>query len=202
MMTKRLALIVTLVFIAAVAFGGCATMGKPTAQNFQAPKVTLVSFEVPQYDEYWYFAASVQPTKGKAGDRGAFLPMSFLFDVHNPNDFPVLLDGITYTVAFDKDFEVITTNVNDLYWIPANKTSQVRVSTLITVRSALTGLLLANATALKTERLGCLGNPREVVDRSSRPVRTRDGQECSIHFQGRRAAQGRSLRGHSPLIFN
>jgi hypothetical protein len=149
MMTKRLALIVTLVFIAAVAFGGCATMGKPTAQNFQAPKVTLVSFEVPQYDEYWYFAASVQPTKGKAGDRGAFLPMSFLFDVHNPNDFPVLLDGITYTVAFDKDFEVITTNVNDLYWIPANKTSQVRVSTLITVRSALTGLLLANATALK-----------------------------------------------------
>ncbi|MFO7461641.1 MAG: hypothetical protein R6X07_13570, partial [Desulfatiglandales bacterium] len=101
------------------------------------------------YDEYWYFAASVQPTKGKAGDRGAFLPMNFLFDIHNPNDFPVLLDGITYTVAFDKDFEVITTNVNDLYWIPANKTSQVRVSTLITVRSALTGLLLANATALK-----------------------------------------------------
>jgi hypothetical protein len=149
MMTKRLALIVSMIFIAAVALGACATMGKPTAQNFQAPKVTLVSFEVPQYDEYWYFAASVQPTKGKAGDRGAFLPMSFLFDVHNPNDFPVLLDGITYTVAFDKDFEVITTNVNDLYWIPANKTSQVRVSTLITVRSALTGLLLANATALK-----------------------------------------------------
>jgi len=52
-------------------------------------------------------------------------------------------------VAFDKEFEVITTNINDSYWIPANKTSQVRVSTLITVRSALTGLLLANAPTLK-----------------------------------------------------
>ncbi|MBN2034055.1 MAG: hypothetical protein JW836_12325 [Deltaproteobacteria bacterium] len=149
MMTKRLALIVSMIFIAAVALGACATTGKPTAANFKAPKVTLVSFEVPQYDEYWYFAASVKPTKGKAGDRGAFLPMSFLFDVGNPNDFPVLLEGITYTVAFDKDFEVITTNINDSYWIPANKTSQVRVSTLVTVRSALTGLLLANAPALK-----------------------------------------------------
>ena len=149
MMTKRLALIVSMIFIAAVALGACATMGKPTAENFKAPKVTLVSFEVPQYDEYWYFAASVKPTKGKAGDRGAFLPMSFLFDVHNPNNFPVLLEGITYTVAFDKEFEVITTNINDSYWIPAGKTSQVRVSTLVTVRSALTGLLLANAPALK-----------------------------------------------------
>jgi len=148
-MTKRLALIVSMIFIAAVALGACATMGKPTAENFKAPKVTLVSFEVPQYDEYWYFAASVKPTKGKAGDRGAFLPMSFLFDVHNPNNFPVLLEGITYTVAFDKEFEVITTNINDSYWIPAGKTSQVRVSTLVTVRSALTGLLLANAPALK-----------------------------------------------------
>ena len=149
MMTKRLALIVSMIFIAAVALGACATMGKPTAENFKAPKVTLVSFEVPQYDEYWYFAASVKPTKGKAGDRGAFLPMSFVFDVHNPNNFPVLLEGITYTVAFDKEFEVITTNINDSYWIPAGKTSQVRVSTLVTVRSALTGLLLANAPALK-----------------------------------------------------
>jgi hypothetical protein len=149
MMTKRLALIVSMIFIAAVALGACATMGKPTAENFKPPKVTLVSFEVPQYDEYWYFAASVKPTKGKAGDRGAFLPMSFLFDVHNPNNFPVLLEGITYTVAFDKEFEVITTNINDSYWIPAGKTSQVRVSTLVTVRSALTGLLLANAPALK-----------------------------------------------------
>ena len=147
-MTKRLALIVTLFFISAVALSGCATMGKPTAQNFKEPTISLVSFEVPQYDEYWYYAAGIQPTKGKAGDRGAFLPMEFLFDVHNPNNFPILLDGITYTVAFDKDFEVITTSVNDRYWIPANKTSQVRVSTLITVRSALTGLLLANAPAL------------------------------------------------------
>jgi hypothetical protein len=113
--------------------------------------IKLASFEVPQYDEYWYYDGKVEPTKGKKGDHGAPLPMSFLFDIQNPNPFPILLDSLTYTVVLDNDFEVITNNVNDSMWIPAGKTDQVRVTTLITVRSALTGLLLANAPALKAK---------------------------------------------------
>jgi hypothetical protein len=149
-MKKRLALLTICLFSLGLVLASCAGVEtKPTASNFKTPVIKLASFEVPQYDEYWYYAKSVKPTKGKEGDRGAPLPMSFLFEIQNPNDYPVLLEGITYTVAFDKDFEVITTNVNDSYWIPADKTDQVRVSTFITVRSALTGLLLANAVALK-----------------------------------------------------
>lgn len=152
MMNKRLAWILTIVFGLGMALASCAGLEtKPTAADFKAPIVKLVLFEVPQYDGYWYYAKAVKPTKGKEDDRGAPLPMSFLFEIRNPNPYPVLLEGITYTVAFDKDFEVITTNNNDSYWIPAGKTDQVRLTTLVTVRSALTGLLLANAPLLKNK---------------------------------------------------
>jgi hypothetical protein len=161
-MSKRLVITVALCFILGVVLAACAGMAtKPTASNFKTPSIALVSFQVPEYDEYWYFAKSVKPTKGKAGDRGAPLPLSFLFDVTNPNPYPVLLEGITYTVAFDKEFEVITTNNNDSYWIPAGKTDQVRLDTFITVRSALTGLLLANAVALKNKGW----NPWQALER-------------------------------------
>jgi len=150
-MKKRLALFITFLFGLGMVFSSCATTPAPTASNFQAPAIKLSSFEVPQYDEYWYYAATVEPTKGKKGDRGAPLPMSFLFDIQNPNPFPVLLNSLTYTVVIDNDFEVITSNVNDSMWIPAGKTDQIRITTLITVRSALTGLLLANAPALKAK---------------------------------------------------
>jgi hypothetical protein len=148
-MNKRLALTIALFFGLGLVLSSCATTAPmPTAANFQAPTIKLAQFEVPQYDEFWYYAGTVEATKGKKGDRGAPLPMSFLFNITNPNPFPILLDSITYTVVFDNEFEVITSNVNDSYWIPAGKTDQVRITTLITVRSALTGLLLANAPAL------------------------------------------------------
>jgi len=152
MSKKGLALIMALLFGLGVFFTSCAGVAtKPSAENFKTPVIKLVMFEVPQYDEYWYYAGAIEPTKGKKGDHGAPLPMSFLFSIQNPNPYPILLEGVTYTVAFDKEFEVITTNNNDSYWIPAEKTDQVRLNTLVTVRSALTGLLLANAPLLKNK---------------------------------------------------
>ncbi len=151
-MSKRLAWIIILLCGAGLAFTSCAgTQTKATADNFTPPVVKLVSFEVPQYDSYWYFGKAVKPTKGEVGDRGAPLPMSFLFEIQNPNPFPVLLEGVTYSVAFDDEFEVMTTNNSDSNWIPAGKTDQVRLDTMITVQSALTTLLLPNAPALKSK---------------------------------------------------
>jgi hypothetical protein len=149
-MSKRLAWIILLLCGAGLAFNSCAGMQtKATADNFKAPVVKLASFEVPQYDSYWYFSKAVAPTRGEVGDRGAPLPMSFLLEIHNPNPFPILLESVTYTVAFDNDFEVMTTNSNDSNWIPAEKTDQVRLNTMVTVQSALTTLLLPNAPAMK-----------------------------------------------------
>ncbi|MCD6305444.1 MAG: hypothetical protein J7M32_04055 [Deltaproteobacteria bacterium] len=149
-MKKRLALMTVLIFGLSVALMSCVTTQvKPTEKNFIAPKVSLERFEIPQYDGYWYYAKSVKPTKGDAGNRGAMLPMSFLFNVENKNPYPILLDGITFTVKFDKDFAVVTYTCNDQYWIPAGKSDHIRATTLITARSALLSLLVTGGFKLK-----------------------------------------------------
>jgi len=149
-MKKRLVLMTVLIFGLSVALMSCVTAPvKPTDKNFIAPKVTLESFEVPQYDGYWYYAKAVKPTKGNPDDRGAMLPMSFLFNVENSNSYPVLLNGMTFTVKFDKEFALVTYNNSDQYWIPANKTDQIRATTLITARSALLSLMVTGGFQLK-----------------------------------------------------
>ncbi|MFC1580096.1 hypothetical protein ACFL4N_04225, partial [Thermodesulfobacteriota bacterium] len=140
-MKKRMALMTVLIFGLGVILSSCAGMQNPGNSGWKDPVITLESFTVPQYDGYWYYGAKTKTTKGKAGNRGAPLPMSFLFNVHNPNPYPVLLDDFKFTVAFEKDFDVVTVNVQDEMWIPAGKTDQIRATTMITVRSALLSLL-------------------------------------------------------------
>jgi hypothetical protein len=151
MMNKRLALMTVLLFGLAVVFASCAALQKPTEANFKDPKITLESFMVSQYDGYWYYGSKIKPTKGKAGNHGAALPMSFLFNVNNPNPYPILLDGFRFTVAFDKEFDLVTVVNQDSIWIPSGKTQQVRASTLITVRSALLSLLVTGGFKLKAK---------------------------------------------------
>jgi LEA14-like dessication related protein len=149
-MNKRLALITVLLFGLGVLLASCASVQvKPTEENFKDPVIRLESFEVPQYDGYAYYGNKVKPTKGKADNRGTFLTLSFVFNIENPNPYPILLEEIKYSVAFDNDFIMITTADQVENWIPPGTTDQVRVTTLITTRSALLGLLLANAVTLK-----------------------------------------------------
>ncbi|HIC84840.1 MAG TPA: hypothetical protein EYP06_00880 [Desulfobacterales bacterium] len=151
-MNKRVIWTILLFFALAVVMASCAAFKtKPTEANFKNPIIKLESFEVPQYDGYWYFSKKVKPTKGEAGNRGAPLPMSFLFAITNPNPYPVLLEEIKFTVAFDKDFELVTFNIADDYWIPAGKTDYVRCTTMITTRSALLSLLVTGGFKLKAK---------------------------------------------------
>jgi hypothetical protein len=153
MMNKGLALLTMLLLGAAMVFASCAALQKPTEANFQDPTITLESFMVPQYDGYWYYGSKTKPTKGKAGNHGAPLPMSFLFNVKNPNPYPILLDDFRFTVAFDKEFDLVTVISQDNCWIPAGKTQQLRTSTLITVRSALLSLLVTGGFKLKAKEI-------------------------------------------------
>ena len=153
-MNKRLALMTVLLFGLVVVFASCAALQKPTEANFQDPTITLESFMVSQYDGYWYYGSKIKPTKGEAGDHGAALPMSFLFNINNPNPYPILLDDFRFTVAFDKDFDLVTVITQDDCWIPAGKTQQLRASTLITVRSALLSLLVTGGFKLKAKEIG------------------------------------------------
>ena len=151
-MKKKLAMMMVLIFGLAMVLASCAALQKPTASNFKNPVITLEEFMVPQYDGYWYYGAKTKPTKGKAGNHGAPLPMTFLFNIQNPNPYPVMLDGFRFTVAFDKEFPLVTVNNQDAYWIPAGKTDQVRATTMITTRSALLSLLVTAGFKLKAKK--------------------------------------------------
>ena len=150
-MKKSLILFIALLFGFGLVFSSCVTTSeqvKPNNSNFVAPKIELEAFGIPQYDGYWYISAKTKPLKGEAGNRGAFLPMEFTFKITNPNVYPINLEEIKYSVVFDKDFSVMTTAHQMSNWIPAGMTDDVTVTTLITTRSALLGLLLANAVKL------------------------------------------------------
>ena len=121
---------------------------QPSASNFKKPDLILEMLEVPQYDGYWYYSKGVKPTKGEPGDRGAPLPMSFLFNVENPNPYTVSLEGLRFTVSFE-GFELITVNNSDEYLIPGNSIDQIRFNTMITARSALLSLLVTGGFKLK-----------------------------------------------------
>jgi len=126
----------------------CATVPTPTDKNFQAPVVTLNSVEMPYYTGWWYYDVKVKPTKGEAGKYGAPLALAFIFDIQNPNAYPVMMDGFKFTVAFD-GIDVNTVNSPDVQWIPAGKTNQVRVMAITDARAALLSLLVTGGFKLK-----------------------------------------------------
>jgi hypothetical protein len=133
----------------AALLSGCAGMqAKPTEKNFQAPVVMLNHVEVPYYVGYYYISNKVEVTKGNKDNYGAPMMMAFIFDIQNPNKFPVMLDGFQFSVLFE-DFEVNTVNSPETMWIPAGKTNQLRVPAVFDTRQTLTTLLLPGAMKLK-----------------------------------------------------
>ena len=152
-MRKALVMMTVLILGMALLFSSCAMfMGKPSESNFKDPVITLESFMVPQYDGFWLYGSKIKPALGAAGDHGAPLPMTFLFNIENPNGYPVELSGYQFTVAFE-GFDLVTVNSNDVIWIPAGKTNQVRATTMITVKSAQLSLLVAGGFKLKEKNM-------------------------------------------------
>ncbi len=149
---KTIVLLTALIFGMGVMFVSCAGMQvKPTAANFKAPKIEIEMVDVPQFDGYWYYGGKIKPTKGKAGNHGAPLPMAVTLNITNPNPYPVLLDGYTFVIVFDKEFAMVTVNGYDTQWIPAGKTNQLRATTMITTRSALLNLGVTSGYKLKAK---------------------------------------------------
>jgi len=126
----------------------CATAPTPMKKDFQTPVVTLNSVEMPYYTGWWYYDVKVEPTKGNAGKYGAPLALAFVFDIQNANEYPVMMDGFKFTVAFD-GIDVNTVNSPEIQWIPAGKTNQVRVTAITDARAALLSLLVTGGFKLK-----------------------------------------------------
>lgn len=150
-MRKRSTIAKVLIVIMLAAFlASCATAPKPTEQNIKPPQVTLTSVELPYYTGWWYFSKKVEPTKGSAGDYGSPLGLAFIFEIENPNPYPIKLEGFTFTVAFD-GFDLNTVSAPETQWIPAGKTNQLRVTAMFDARASLLSLLVTGGFKLKEQ---------------------------------------------------
>jgi hypothetical protein len=151
MMNKKRILMVTCILGMGLILISCAGMpAKPTEANFKAPIITLEEVQVTQYNGYWYYDAKITPLKGKAGANSAMLPIAFLFNIKNPNDFLVKLDGFAFTVTFE-DCEVNLVNAFETQWIPAGKTNQLSAMSIVDVQQVLLSLLIPNAEKVKAK---------------------------------------------------
>jgi len=130
-MQKRLILLASICLLLVVPglIFGAGKEVTATQKNFKPPVVTLSRVEVAHYWGYWFYGAKVEVTRGKAGNNGAPLGLNFIFDIKNPNPYPVALESLNFTVAFE-DFDLNTVGSQEVMWIPAGKTNELRVSAI------------------------------------------------------------------------
>lgn len=133
-MQKRLILLASICLLLVVPglIFGAGKEVKATQKNFKPPVVTLSRVEVAHYWGYWFYGAKVEITRGKAGNNGAPLDLNFIFEINNPNPYPVALENLNFTVAFE-DFDLNTVVSQEVMWIPAGKTNQLRVSAMFDI---------------------------------------------------------------------
>jgi hypothetical protein len=178
MQRKSFILMCLCVFVVAALLMGCAgMMAKPTEKNFKAPIVTLSHVEVQNYWGWWYYAKKVEPTKGTAGDYGAPINLAFIFHIENPNEYPVMMEKIQFTMGFE-DFDLNTVISNDAMWIPAGKTNEIRLHSLSDARQALLSLMVTGGFKLKEQGISpwdALEKWWTEIPEFSFPVRVKEG---------------------------
>lgn len=148
MKKKTIVLTCLSVVIIAVLMFGCAGWPPPSESNFKSPTVTLSHVELEHYFGWWFYGAKVKPTKGKAGNNGAPLDYAFIFEITNPNKYPIMLEGFSFSVALE-EFGLNRAIAPETMWIPAGKTNQLRVHVLFDVRPVQMSLLVTGGFQLK-----------------------------------------------------
>jgi len=131
----------------------CATTQGAAAESMKPPTVTLENVELAHYWGYWFVGKKTEPTKGKLpGDVGAPMDLAFIFNVNNPNPYPVQLESMKFTIAFD-DFELNTVNAYETMWIPAGKSNQYRVHAMFDVATSFLSVGVTGGFKLKEKGL-------------------------------------------------
>ena len=110
------------IFLVTLAVAGCATMAGTDGAP-QPPRVKLERVEVASYFPYAAPPARVP------------LVLAFIFDVNNPNESPVALEEMKFTVSFEAKpgeyFALNTPTVYEKMYIPGKTTNELRVITVL-----------------------------------------------------------------------
>ncbi len=152
MQTKKIFLKGFIFICLVMLVSGCVGVPRPDESNFRDPLIGLDHVEISYYTGYYYFSSEVKPTRGKADNYGAPLLMAFIYKIHNPNPYPVMLDGFSFVIMFE-DFKVNQAISPDAMWIPAGKTNLLRVPAMFDTRQTLLALILPEAMKLKKKNI-------------------------------------------------
>jgi hypothetical protein len=144
-MNKRLALMIAFFFCMGLMFMSCAGVEtKPSEASFKAPTVKLDSIQVSYYEGFWYYGKA-QPEMGKAPAGGGSSPvgLDFVFEITNPNSFPVKYESSSFFLFFE-DYELRVVNDSNAMWIPPGKTNSKVLNVTLTPFSTYAKFLLAS----------------------------------------------------------
>ena len=144
-MKKKLVLMTVLLFGLGVVLTSCVTVPvKPTEANFKDPVIKLDSIQLGYYEGFWYYGkAKVQMGTAPAGGGSSPVGLNFVFEITNPNNYPVLMESAQFFLYFD-DYELRVVRDNNPMWIPAGKTNSKMMTATLTPFSTYVKFLLAS----------------------------------------------------------
>jgi len=148
-MNKRLALMMLFLFGLAMVFASCAIVQTPSESNFKLPEVKLDSVQIDYFEGFWtYGKAKVAMGKAPKGGGSSPITLSFVFEITNPNSYPVMLDSSKFFLYFE-DYELRVVNDNNPQWIPAGKTNTKVLTVTVTPTSTFGKFILTHAIKAK-----------------------------------------------------
>jgi hypothetical protein len=151
-MRTKILLLKGLGILIIAALTGCVSAPMPDESNFRDPLIGLAEVEISFYAGYYYFSSEVQPTRGQADNYGAPLLLTFVYKMHNPNRYPIMLDGISFAVKFE-EFKVNSVISREAMWIPGGKTNLLRVPAMFDTRQTLLTLMMPEAMKLSNKNI-------------------------------------------------
>ncbi len=122
---------------------------------FEPPVITLERVEVANIQEFFAKPRVGYKSEGEPGKdiaAGAILNTAYVFGIKNPDKIPLLLEELTFSVAFD-GIEVNTPMVYEHSWIPAGKTNQLRVIATNETLPTIGSLSVASEKAMKVKEM-------------------------------------------------
>jgi len=140
---------------------GCAGFQRPSESNFKDPVVTLNYVDVAHYFGWWYYSPKVKPSSGTAGNNASPLDYAFVFDIYNPNSYPIMLENLKFACVID-GFEINSGYSAESMWIPPGKTNQLKVEVMYDFMGTLHSLLIVAGQKLKDKGLGAVDQIEKV----------------------------------------
>src|SRR4030066_1925599 len=148
-MRKILLVLITVAF-AVWGWTGCKPGLLPTEETGK-PKITLDRVEIQSY-----FPWADLPVRTP-------MALGFVFNIHNPSGYPIMLDNIKFTVSFEaapnQYIEIATPTYYDRIYFPPKTTSQYRIVSVLDSGTIRLTLLVAQAPKIQELKL----NPPDVI---------------------------------------